>query len=257
MSVPTISDAASDHGAGGDERAPHEHLDCPWRIRSCSVSVLSLDVEVDVRRLAASVDRDGEVIRGPQARVCLERLLGARHVEAVDLLQTVAVLHTERAEERVGTDAEEANAHDLAVLLLGDDARLAHQLGLVLEDLVDDAAVDVELGRPDLLDALLDVVAHGAAPPATGAGAGGAGGALATGGAGGLNICAWQSWLPLVIQTRSQPMNFTVLPPTSPPRRRRKLFPFCLGVSRAAKDQSGSGDAAMMRMCTPSQIGAL
>ena len=31
-----------------------------------------------------------------------------------------------------------------------------HQLGLVLEDLVDDAAVDVELGRADLLDPLGD-----------------------------------------------------------------------------------------------------
>ncbi len=61
------------------------------------------------------------------------------------------------------------------------------------------------------------------------------------GGAGGLNICAWQSWLPLAIQTRSQPMNFTVLLPTSPPRRRSKLLPLSSGVSSAANDQSGSG----------------
>ena len=72
------------------------------------VPVLSLDVEVEVHRLAASVDRHREVIRGPQTRIRLERLLGARHVEAVDLLQAVAVLHAQGAEERVGTDAEEA-----------------------------------------------------------------------------------------------------------------------------------------------------
>ena len=72
------------------------------------------------------------------------------------------------AEERVGADAEEADADDLAVLLLGDDARLAHQLRLVLEDLVDDAAIDVELGGADLLDALRDVAGSSGARPAGG-----------------------------------------------------------------------------------------
>ena len=100
----------------------------------------------------------------------LERLLGAGHLEAVDLLEAVAVLHAERAEQRVRADAEEADADDLAVLLLRDDARLAHQLRLVLEDLVDDPAIDVELICTDLPDSVLDVI-HGdwrGAPPACG-----------------------------------------------------------------------------------------
>src|ERR1019366_82874 len=80
------------------------------------------------------------------------------HVEAVDHLEPIAVLHAERAEQRVRADSEEADAHDLAVLLLRNDARLAHELRLVLEDLVDDAPVDVELVGPEALDALLDVV---------------------------------------------------------------------------------------------------
>ena len=101
-----------------------------------------------------------EVAGGAQARVGLERLLGARHVEAVDRLEPIAVLQAERAEQRVGADAEQANADDLAVLLLGHDARRAHQLGLVLQDLVDDGAVDVELGVADLLDLGGDVGRH-------------------------------------------------------------------------------------------------
>ena len=95
----------------------------------------------------------------------------------------------------------------------------------------------------------------GVAPPA-GMGAGAAA-TVPLAAAGGLNICVWQSWLPVAIHTRSHPMNLTVLPPTSPPRRRRKLFPFSAVVSRAAKDQSGSAEAAMMSTCTPSQSGAL
>ena len=74
--------------------------------------------------------------------------------------EAIAVLHAERAEQRVGADAEEADADDLAVLLLGDDARLTHQLGLVLEDLVDDAAIDVELGRADSSGSSRDVGGH-------------------------------------------------------------------------------------------------
>src|SRR5580704_15385395 len=79
-------------------------------------------------------------------------------------------------------------------------------------------------------------------PPLAGGGGGGTAATVALAVAGGLNIWVWQSWLPLVIHTRSQPINFTVLPPTSPPRRRRRLLPLSAGVSRAAQDQSGSGD---------------
>src|SRR5579872_2781199 len=97
------------------------------------------------------------------------------------------------------------------------------------------------------------------APPADWAGSG-AGARAAAGGAaasaGGLNICDWQSWLPVVIHTRSHPMNLTVLPDTSPPRRRRTLLPFSCVVSSAANDHSGSAEAAMMRTLTPSQTGA-
>ena len=39
----------------------------------------------------------------------------------------------------------------LAVFLLGHDARLPHQLGLILEDLVHDPTIDLELGRADPL----------------------------------------------------------------------------------------------------------
>ena len=52
-------------------------------------------------------------------------------------------------------------------------------------------------------------------------------------------------------------MNFTVLPPTSPPRRRRTLLRLSCRVSSAANDQSGSADAAMTSTFTPSQSGAL
>ena len=94
------------------------------------------------------------------------------------------------------------------------------------------------------------------APPA-GMGAGAAA-TDALGGAGGLNMAVWQSWLPLTSQTRSQPIFQTVLPPISPPARRRKLLPLSLSavVSSAAKDQSRSGEAAMMRTRRPSQSGA-
>ena len=91
--------------------------------------------------------------------------------------------------------------------------------------------------------------------PADGIGAGGAA-TEALGAAGGLNICVWQSWLPAAIQTRSQPMNFTVFPSRSPPRRRSTLLPLSLVDSIAANDQSGSADAAMTRTRTPSQSGA-
>src|SRR5208337_4178203 len=74
----------------------------------------------------------------------------------------------ERAEQRVGADSEEADAHDLAVLRFGYDARLPHELRLVLEDLVDDAPVDVELVGPEALDALLDVVRDVARAPVAG-----------------------------------------------------------------------------------------
>src|ERR1700678_3860113 len=89
----------------------------------------------------------------------------------------------------------------------------------------------------------------GAAAEADGAADGG-------GGAGGLNIWAWHSWLPLVSHTRSQPTNRTVLPPMSPPRRRRKLLPFSAVVLIAANDHSGSADAVMMSTWIPSHAGA-
>src|SRR5205807_555040 len=74
--------------------------------------------------------------------------------------------------------------------------------------------------------------------------------------AGGANIFAWQSWLPPVSHTRSQPMNFTVLAPTSPPRR-RSIDLVSLPLVNAANDQSGSDDAAMISTFTPSHAGAL
>src|SRR5579859_6618835 len=96
----------------------------------------------------------------------------------------------------------------------------------------------------------------GAPPAGIGAGVGAGGAAAALASAGGLNIIVWQSWLPLVSHTRSQPMNFTVLPPISPPRRRSWLLPFSCCVSSAANDHSGSADAAMMSTFTSGQSGA-
>src|SRR5690606_34061287 len=102
-----------------------------------------LDDVVDVHALPAAGQADRQPVRRAQARVRRERLLRARHVVAVDRLQTVAVLHAEHAEQRLLPDAVQTDADDTPVLLLGDYARLPHQVRLVLEDLVDDAAVDV------------------------------------------------------------------------------------------------------------------
>src|SRR5690606_16126103 len=115
-------------------------------------SLSSLDPEVDRHRLSAPVDLHGEIGSGSEPRISFERLLRARHVETVDGLEAIAVLEAERAEQRVRPDAEHADADHLAVLLLRHDARGAHQLGLVFQDLVDHGAIDVELGLADLLD---------------------------------------------------------------------------------------------------------
>src|SRR6266511_190102 len=83
----------------------------------------SLDVEVDVRVLAAPIHLDRVVVGRPQARVRLERLFRAGHVDAVDRLKSVAALEAPRAEQRVGSNTEEADAADFAVLRLRADAR--------------------------------------------------------------------------------------------------------------------------------------
>src|ERR1700722_6976613 len=129
-----------------------------WASMALSRALLraSLDVVVEVRVRPFAIHLHRQMIRRAQARIRLERLLRARHVEAVDGLKPIAVLHSEHAEERVRLHPEEADPDHLAVLLLGDDARLAHEIGLVLEDLVDHAAIDVELGGADLLDPLRD-----------------------------------------------------------------------------------------------------
>src|ERR1019366_2585978 len=96
------------------------------------------------------------------------------------------------------------------------------------------------------------------APPAAGGGAAAAAAAglsFTTTGSG-LNILDWQRPPLPLSHTVSQLMNSTVLPlPASPPRRRRMLLPS--DPASAAKDQSGSGDAAMMSTFTPSHAGAL
>ena len=94
---------------------------------------------------------------GTKACIGFERCFRARHVEAVDPLQAVSVWHPEHAEQRVGAHTVEANADDLAANLLWNQVRRPEEVGLVLEDLVDSAAVDVELVRADLLDAAGDL----------------------------------------------------------------------------------------------------
>src|SRR5439155_16559149 len=79
-------------------------------------------VDREGRRLPRAVDLHHEVARLPQARVRLERDLGLRHVVAVDHLEAVAVLQVEHAEDALGSDAEEAHAEHLAVLLIEGDA---------------------------------------------------------------------------------------------------------------------------------------
>src|SRR3954471_19504370 len=72
---------------------------------------VSLDVEVDADGGTATIDFDVEAAGGTQPCISFERLFGARHVEAVDGLEPVAVLQTKGAEQRVRANAEHANAH--------------------------------------------------------------------------------------------------------------------------------------------------
>src|SRR4051812_33055913 len=68
--------------------------------------LVSLDVEVDADGCTAAVDFDVEGAGGSEPGVGLEGLLRAGHVEAVEGLEPVAILQTQRAEQRVGSDAE-------------------------------------------------------------------------------------------------------------------------------------------------------
>jgi len=126
-------------------------------IRSLTDAPGSLDVVVDGRRLSAPYDLKAEVFGAAQARIGFERAVGAGHVEAVDGSEHVAVLEAEASEQAVAADAVHLDAHDAASLLVGNDARGAHQLALVGQDLVDEAALHVEVGVAHAADAGLHV----------------------------------------------------------------------------------------------------
>src|ERR1041385_1202612 len=127
------------------------------------MNVPSLNLEIDGHGLTAPRDLHVETLGSSELGVCLEGLLGTRHLEPVDGFETIAVLQAELAEKSIRANSEEPNADDLSVLLLRHDARLAHEIRLVLENVVDHRAVDVELRVADLLDLVRDVFRNAAA----------------------------------------------------------------------------------------------
>src|SRR5262245_10447484 len=61
---------------------------------SCCIGPFaSLDVVVNVHVRAVAVQADRQLVRGAETGVGLEGLLRAAHLEAVDRLETIAVLH--------------------------------------------------------------------------------------------------------------------------------------------------------------------
>ena len=143
-----------------------------------------------------------------------------------------------------GADAEQANADDLAVLLLGHDARRLHELGLVFQDLVDHLTVDVELVGAHFLNLGSDVRRdrRGAAHGGRGGGGGvGAGAAAVAAGLLGLNICIWQIADPSESTTRFHSMICTMRPaPISSPTRTSLVCGVAPAAERAAIDHAGS-----------------
>ena len=111
---------------------------------------------------ALAVDRHRQVVGGAQARVRLERLLGARHVEAVDRLEAVAVLHAEHAEQRVVRTPKRRMPTTLPFSCSGtmracrmSSAWFSRILSTTPRSMLNSVGADA-------LDALLDVVGHGA-----------------------------------------------------------------------------------------------
>src|SRR5260370_38346691 len=71
---------------------------------------------------ARAGEAHADVLESPKLGVSGHHLLRCAHLEPIDVLQTVAILEAERAKQRIGSDAEQSNADDVAILLLWDDA---------------------------------------------------------------------------------------------------------------------------------------
>ena len=146
---PDAKSRKSGHGHGHG----HVYGDRP---RIWGTALTSVDVEV--HRAAGAVDAHGEMLESAKPRIGSHHLLGRAHFESVDVLQTIAVFETESGEQRARADAEDANADDVAILLLGNDARRFQEFERVGEHAFDRAALDARLVRAGSSNCFRDVV---------------------------------------------------------------------------------------------------